>query len=36
VRQIEAIKELATYDHAFLNEKGVKRFTEPFGFKGYT
>jgi len=32
--QIEAIKELSTKDHAFLNLEGVKRYTEPFGFEG--
>lgn len=34
--QIEAIQELAQCDHAFLSEEGVKRFTEPFGFVGFS
>lgn len=35
-KQIEAIKQLVEYDHCFINEEGVKRFTEPFGFVGST
>jgi hypothetical protein len=32
--QINAIKQLMDCDHAFLSEEGVRRITEPFGFKG--
>ncbi len=34
--QIEAVRELATYDHAFLPKRIVTRLTRPFGFGGET
>ena len=34
--KLEAIKELATYDHCFLGKEGVEELTKPFGFKGST
>ena len=34
--KLKAINELENYDHCFLTLKGVKAFTEPFGFQGST
>lgn len=34
VTLLKLVEDLRGYDHAFLNENGVRRFTEPFGFTG--
>lgn len=34
--KLEAINELNTLDHCFINEEGVATYTKPFGFMGST
>lgn len=35
-QKLKVLEELRSYDHCFIDEEGVKHFTEPFGFESET